>query len=107
MLDTVWEIWRTVIVNTVIVDASIYAAAGLAAALIHSGKSWKWLFAPIAAALFGGLAALVLAAVPTVLLAWTYVSVPSKMSRVSATIWGSAQGILIAVLHSGVLRRIL
>jgi hypothetical protein len=105
-LHTVWTIWRTVMLYTLATDIVIFLAAGCFAAVVQAGRSKIWLCAPGIAALFGALVSVIFGAVPAVLLAAIYVSVPASMSGLAAAVFGGVQAIFIALANASVFRRI-
>jgi uncharacterized protein YacL len=108
-LETVWQIWSSVVCYTVATSTCCFFAAGVAAAVVHF-SSWpqRWLVvAPLFAALAGSLIAFLVGAVPSAMLAVAVCSTEASMSRFpGAAVWGVAQGVFITLLNAKVFSRI-
>eukprot|EP00174_Griffithsia_okiensis_P000106 GO255439.1.p3 GENE.GO255439.1~~GO255439.1.p3 ORF type:complete len:109 (+),score=20.01 GO255439.1:42-329(+) len=92
---------------TIGVNASLYVLVALISSILHARTLLRILFLPLLSGLLGVIFALALGAVPTLLLAALYRSVPSVMSPIEAVAIGCGQGLVIAMLNAGFFHRIL
>lgn len=105
--DTVISIWRAILYYTPAVPVLLFTVVGFISSVLHLKKFCHILLFTIAAACLGFAAAVLLGAVPALLVAATYSSVPSQMSPVEAVVIGNIQGVLIGILNLGFFHRIL
>lgn len=104
---TLFTMWRAVMVYTLGINTVLYLFVGLIAAILHARSVFRVILLTILSALLGVLTAVVLAAVPSLLLAALYKTVPSPMSAVEAIVLGCGQGLIIAMLNAGLFHRLL
>lgn len=96
---------------TAAVNTSLFFACGMYATLTHvtgprPTRSPKWTLAVLLAPLVGVLIAFILGAVPSFLIAAVYKNINAAMTEASAFGWGCGQGLFIALVNAGALRRI-
>ncbi|PXF45615.1 hypothetical protein BWQ96_04620 [Gracilariopsis chorda] len=105
--DTVLSMWRAVFLNTLAFPVFLFIIVGLVASLLHLNKLAHIVLVTILSAFIGLAVSALLAAVPSLLIAAIYSSIPADMSSVEAAVLGSAQGVAIGMLNSGILHRVL
>lgn len=111
-LETILDMWRSVLQYTLAVNTFLFTICGLAATVIHvtgpsETRSPRWVLSALCAPILGVVIGFILGSVPAFLLAAVYFNVPAKMSEYAALGWGCGQGFLIALLNAGVFKRII
>lgn len=104
---TLFTMWRAVMVYTLGVNTVLYLFVGLVAAILHARSVIRVILLTILSAMLGVLTAIVLGAVPSLLLAALYKTVPSPMSTIEALVLGCGQGVIIVMLNAGLFHRLL
>eukprot|EP00177_Eucheuma_denticulatum_P004949 GFKZ01008996.1.p1 GENE.GFKZ01008996.1~~GFKZ01008996.1.p1 ORF type:complete len:108 (+),score=7.43 GFKZ01008996.1:344-667(+) len=99
--------WRQILLNTLVVTAAIYALLGFSAAIRHARPLYRIPIVTLASSLLGLTTAAALGAVPALLIAALYASIPYSMPSFHALLWGCGQGLLIALLNAGIFHRLL
>lgn len=104
---TLRDMWGAVIWYTLGVNVFFYLLVGLIASILHAKKILQVVFLTTLSIILGAITAFVLAAVPSILLAALFTTVPSPMSHLEAVVLGCGQGLIIAMLSAGVFHRLL
>lgn len=103
--DSVFEMWRALILYTLGVNAVLYLLVGLIASR-QTGTPVRMVLFTILALLVGIVITFLHGAVPSLLIASLYVNVPSDMSHVEAVVLGCGQGVIIAMYNAGCFHRL-
>lgn len=104
---SVTEIWRAVFLPTLGVTTATYTLMSVFATLLHRPRFLLSVLLILAVMAFGLITAATLGAVPSLLIAAVYVTVPSEMTTIEAIVIGCAQGLLISMLTAGIFHRLL
>lgn len=104
---TLFTMWRAVMVYTLGINAMLYVLVGLIASVLHTRSILRVVLMTLGSGLLGVLTAVLLASVPSLLVAALYKTVPSTMGAVEAIVLGCGQGVIIAMLNVGLFHRLL
>lgn len=99
--------WQRLISYASLINASLYLFVSLIASVLHARKLWRVVVLTVLGTVVGILITLLLAGIPSLLLATTYRILETPMSDVDAIVIGCAQGAVIAMLSAGIFHRIL
>lgn len=105
--DTIFSIWKIVMLYTICINAAVYLLLGLTAVVLHRRGLVRALIVALFIAIFGLLTAAGMAAVTTLLIAALYITVDARMSNPEALLFGCGQGFFIVLLNTGLFHRIL
>lgn len=99
--------WRGIMTYVTAINAILYLLIGLVAAALHAKRPHRVLLTAVLTTLVGIAIAVVLASIPTYLIAAMYRHFSFRITDFEVIVLGCTQGVIIATLNLGVFHRLL